>query len=157
MRRWIPRAPRNDEPSEIDDDVVALDSHRDRLGDIRPLHDGGARLDIHRIRLHAEAARIAVALAGTDVELPAVPGAAEDFARPRVFDLAGIFGLRKTKQRAFAEIGTLMRATIQEAEKFALDIEDRDRPAVELDEFSRARRQLIHRRYNMTSHWTMMR
>jgi hypothetical protein len=138
--------------SEIDDEVVALDLDRNRFGDIRPLRDGGARLDIHWVRLHAEAARIAIALAGADVELPAVPGAAQDFARPRVFDLAGIFGLRKTNQWPLAEIGALMRTAVQQAEKFALDVEDRDRSAVELDEFARARRQLIDRGNDVSSH-----
>lgn len=58
--------------------VVTLDLDGDRLGDIRPLHDARARLDMSRIRLDAEAAGVAVGLAGAHVEFPAVPGATDD-------------------------------------------------------------------------------
>src|SRR5262249_24848208 len=74
---------------QIDDDVIALDRDLDGLGDIRALHHRRARLDIDRIGLHAEAARIAIGLAGADVEFPAVPGAADDLAKLGVFDIAG--------------------------------------------------------------------
>src|SRR5258708_7903299 len=73
-------APRNDEGSEIDHHIVALHRHRQRLRDIRPLHDGRARLDIDRIGLGAKPLWIAVGLPGADIELPAMPGAADDLA-----------------------------------------------------------------------------
>jgi hypothetical protein len=59
-----------------------------------------------------------------------VPGAADDFAQSRTFDLAGIGRLRKADQRPFAQGRALMRAAVQQAEELALDVEDRDRPLV---------------------------
>jgi hypothetical protein len=58
--------------------VIAFDRDLDGLGDIRPLHHSRARLNIDRIGFHAKTAPIAVGLAGADVELPAMPGAADD-------------------------------------------------------------------------------
>ena len=79
-------------------------------------------------------------------------GAADDFAQLGVFDLAGIGGLRESDQRALAQGRALMRAAVQQAEELALDIEDRDRPLVDGQEFSRPRRQLIHRGNDVSSH-----
>jgi hypothetical protein len=39
-----------------------------------------------------------------------------------------------------------MRATVQQAEKLALDVEDRDRSLIDGEKFARARRQFIYRR-----------
>src|SRR5438045_6734759 len=97
---------------------------------------------MRRIGLDAEAAGVAVGLAGADVELPAVPGAANDLAEFGVFDLARILRLREPDQRALAQRRALMRATVHQAEILALDVEDRDRPPVDLQKFSRARRTL---------------
>src|ERR1700726_4579299 len=101
MDCFVPFAPRNDERGDdlqIHHHVIALHRDLEGLRDIRPLHHGRSRLDIHRIRLGAKPAGIAVGLAGADVELPAVPGAADDLAQPGVFDLAGIAGLREPDQ-----------------------------------------------------------
>src|SRR5690348_9681946 len=103
-------------PLQLHHDIVALDRDLDGLGDIRALHDRGARLDIDGIGFYAEAARIAVGLARADVELPAVPGAADDFPELRVLDLAGVAGLRQTDQRTLAKSRALMRAAIEQAE-----------------------------------------
>src|SRR5271163_5209793 len=45
-----------------------------------------------------------------------------------------------------------MRAAVQKAKKLALDVEDRDRPLVDGDEFARARRQLVHRGNDVSGH-----
>src|SRR6267154_4136276 len=71
-------APRNDERLKIHHHVIALDRYGDGLGDIRSLHHGSTGLDIDRIGAGAEALRVAIGLAGADVEFPAVPGAADD-------------------------------------------------------------------------------
>ena len=125
--------------AQYDNAVNALDSAR-------------ARLDMGRVRLHAEAAGVAVGLAGTDVELPAVPGAADDLAEFGIFDLAGVARLREPDQRALAQRRALMRAAVHQAEILALDVEDRDRPPVDLQKFPRARRKLVDRRNDMTRH-----
>ena len=66
--------------------------------------------------------------------------------------LAGIGGLREPDQRAFAQGRALMRTAVQKPEELALDVEDRDRPAVDGQKFSRARRQFIHRGDDVTGH-----
>ena len=70
----------------------------------------------------------------------------------RVFDLAGIGGLREPDQRALAQGRALVRAAVQEAEELALDVEDRDRPLIDGEEFSRPRRQLVHRGNDVSNH-----
>src|SRR5207245_11481173 len=105
-----------------------------------------------RIGAGAKALGVAIGLPGADVELPAVPGAADDLAELGIFDLAGIAGLREPDQRALAQRGALMRAAVQEAEELALDVEDRDRPPVDGEEFSRPRWQLVHRGNNVSRH-----
>src|SRR6201992_3687256 len=101
----------------------------------------------------AEPFGIAVGLAGADVEFPAVPGAADDLAELGIFDLAGIGGLREPDQWALAQRRALMRAAVQQAKELALDVEDRDLPVIDGEEFSRPRRQLIHRGDNVTRHY----
>ena len=126
--------------SQIDHHVVAFHRHRERLRDVRSRHHTGARLDMDRIGLDPKPAGIAVGLAGADVELPAVPGAADDFAEPGVFDGAGIGRLRKSDQRPLAQRRALVRAAVQQAEELALDVEDRDRPFIDGEKLARARR-----------------
>ena len=125
---------------QIHHHVVALDRHRERLGDIGPLHHAGAGLDMRGIGFDAKAFGVAIGLAGADVELPAVPGAAQDLAQSGI-DHSGLGGLRKPDQWSFAQGGALVRAAVHQAEEFALDVEDRDRPLIDGEEFTRARRQ----------------
>src|SRR5690349_7814979 len=68
--------------SELDDDVVVLDDHRIALGHIGALDDGRARLELDVVAAQPGAARIAPGLAGRELELPAVPGAAQELAAP---------------------------------------------------------------------------
>ena len=72
--------------------------------------------------------------------------------QPNIFDLAGIGGLREPDQRPLAQRRALMGAAVQQAEELALDVENRDRPSVDLKEFSGARRQLAHRGDHMSRH-----
>src|SRR5437899_11285183 len=93
---------RNDARLQIHHHVVAFDRHGERLRHVRPLHHTRSRLDIDRIGPCAKALRVAIGLPGTDIKLPAMPGAADDFAEFCVCDLAGIWGLRAPDQRTFA-------------------------------------------------------
>ena len=70
----------NDASLHLDDDVVLLDRHRKRLGDVRPLHQRLAGLDRDLKLPRPRRFRIAPRLPGADVELPAVPRAAQEFA-----------------------------------------------------------------------------
>src|SRR6266568_6590958 len=105
-----------------------------------------------RIGLGAKAAGIAVGLPGTDIELPAVPGTADDLPLPGVFDLAGVVRLRQSDQRPLAQRGALMRAAIEQAEILALDVEHRDRTAIDGEEFAAAGWQLLDGRNDVTGH-----
>jgi hypothetical protein len=60
--------------------------------------------------------------------------------------------LGKPDQRALAQGRALMRAAIEQSEIFALDVEDRDRPVVDGDEFARPRRQFADRGDDMLRH-----
>src|SRR5262249_29608507 len=60
---------------DLDHHVLLLDGHRHRLGDIRALDHVGASGNLCRIGPRPHLGGLAPGLAGTDVELPAVPGA----------------------------------------------------------------------------------
>src|SRR5690348_6284481 len=132
--------------------VIVFHRDLDGLRDIWPLHEICARLDVDGIGAGAKALRLAPGLAGTDIEFPAVPGTADDFAQTRIFYLAGIGRLREPDQRALTQGGTLMRAAVQETEEFTLDVEDRNRATLESEKFSRTRRQLADGSNDVTRH-----
>ena len=70
--------------SRLHHHVVVLDADRHGFGHIGPGHQPRARLHRDRIGTRAHAGGVAPGLAGADVELPAVPGAADDLARAGV-------------------------------------------------------------------------
>src|ERR1700730_2523062 len=76
--------------SRLDNDVAIIDMHWERLGHIGPLAQRLAVLDHDRIGPDLEALRIEPGLAGTHVEFPAVPGAAQEFADPRALVDTGL-------------------------------------------------------------------
>src|SRR5712672_2339258 len=96
--------------SQIHHHVVAFHGYRERLRHVGSLHHACAGLDVDRIGLGAKSLGVAIGLAGADIEFPAVPGAADDFAEPGIFDLAWIGRLREPDQRSFAQRRALMRA-----------------------------------------------
>src|SRR3954468_9199200 len=112
---------------------------------------------MRRIGLDAKAAGIAVGLPGADVELPAVPGTANDLAQPGVFDLARIFRLRQSDQRPLTQRGALMRAAIEQAEILALDVEHSDRTLADREKLAAARRQFRDGRDDVAGHVVAMR
>src|SRR5262245_65930560 len=69
--------------SDVDDEVVLLDRDGEGLGDVRALGQLGAGLDLDRELPRLPGLRIAPGLAGANVELPAVPGAAQELAGAR--------------------------------------------------------------------------
>src|SRR3954469_13330787 len=73
-----------------DDDVAVLDMNRECLGDIRPLGQRLAILDHDRIGPDLDALGVEPGLAVAHVELPPVPGAAEQLPDPRAFVDAGL-------------------------------------------------------------------
>jgi len=65
---------------QIHHHVIAFHGYRERLRHVGSLHHAGARFDVDRIGPGAKPLGVAVGLAGADIEFPAVPGAADDFA-----------------------------------------------------------------------------
>jgi hypothetical protein len=68
-------------------------------------------------------------LAGADVELPAVPGAADDLVLPPVDEVASLRRTGGSGNRPFAQTRAAVRADIEQGIIAALDVEDADRPA----------------------------
>src|SRR5262249_52899571 len=127
---------------EIDDEVVFLDLDGERLGDVGPLHQVRARLnrDLELAGLH----RLGVApgLAGADVELPAVPRAANELAGLR--DLVGSSPVRSSQDHdhAPAQLGAHVRAAVGDGEVLSVDVEQADLAAHGGDDLAGAGRHI---------------
>jgi hypothetical protein len=61
-------------------------------------------------------------------------------------------GLQQAGQLALAQIAGLVEATVEEAEVFARDLEDDDRPPRNGDELATPRRDIVQSRYDMFRH-----
>src|SRR6516162_9830635 len=89
-----PKGPRGDKPaatggvSGLDHHVVVLDRDRHGLGDVGAGDELRSRLHRDRVPARAHARRITPRLAGAHVEFPAMPGAADDLARPGIAVMA---------------------------------------------------------------------
>src|SRR5919106_6924620 len=112
--------------SGLDHHIVLIDAHLEGLGDIGPLDDAAARLDAAGIAPCPGAGGVAPGLAGAEIELPAVPGAADDLAAAVIAVAAGLVGFDQADQLAAAKAAALMRAAIEQREVLALDVEDDD-------------------------------
>src|SRR5262245_18823312 len=124
----------------LDHNVVVLDGHRHRFRHIGPGHQPRSRLHGYRIAARPHTARVAPGLPGTDVELPAVPGAADDLARARIAVAAGLVGLHRTGLPPGEQAAAAVRAAVVQREELAAEIEHHDGAAVDLREPARARR-----------------
>src|SRR5262249_11526379 len=136
----------------VDDDIVTLHRDRDLLRDIGALHEGGAVLDRDREAAGADALGLAPGLAGADVEFPAMPGAAQELAAPRIAVVAGHRRFDQRGDRALAEAAALMRAAVEQPVEFTLEVEDDDRAALHGDQLAGARRDLAEDGDDMARH-----
>src|SRR5262245_551156 len=94
------------------------------LGHVGSLLQLLAAFDRDRIGAHLDALRIEPGLPGAHVELPAVPGAAQEFA-DTVADINA--GLRRGQPRdagGLLQWSTLMRAAVEQRKEFAVDMEN---------------------------------
>src|SRR5690606_18534325 len=114
--------------------------------DILPL------LDRDFVALDLDPVRLATRLSGTKVELPAVPGAAQDFIGPGKAVLARLVRLDQADQTPFAKAAALVGAAVQNAEQLAVDVEDGDRAALDGDELATAGRQVPNRGDDVATH-----
>src|SRR5260364_240887 len=130
-------------PSELDDDVVVLDRDGVALGDVRAFHEVPAGLALDVVVAQPRGAWVAPGLAGGELELPAVPGAAQEF--PVAFEaiVAGTRGLRDAGDDAGADPRAAMRTAVQQRMQPSVDVEQCDLAAVDEGGPARARRQFV--------------
>src|SRR3569832_2649024 len=102
--------------SSIDDHIVVLNSDRDGLGTIRTFDNSLPWLDVHREGTGTGLDDAAERPSSLDVELPAVPGAADDLAFARVGVVARIGGLQEAGHCASGETATIVRALVEQGE-----------------------------------------
>src|SRR5262245_64553050 len=112
------------------DQRVALDFDRVGLG------LEGSYLD--RVGLDAHPLGVEDRASGGQVELPAVPGAAQDLALSLEGVVAGPVRAHETGGRAKAERAGLVWAAVEDGVVPAADVEDADRTAVDFDQLAAA-------------------
>src|SRR6185437_8480635 len=117
-----------------------------------PLRQRLARLHRHRVAARAHRVEVAPGLAGADVELPAVPRAAQHLALPYQAELAGTIRLGETDEHATAQRRALVRAAIYQREMLAADVEHADLAALHRDDLAVPRRDLAHAGDDMPGH-----
>ncbi|MEZ5864415.1 MAG: hypothetical protein R3D25_10255 [Geminicoccaceae bacterium] len=82
-------------------------------------------------------------LAGLQLELPAVPRAAQDLALPLELELAGLAALDEPFDDALAERRALVRAAVAHRVERVVDVEDPDAPAGDVDDAPPAHGNLV--------------
>src|SRR5580700_7020684 len=132
--------------------VVLLDADRNRFGYEVPFQHLAALGDLHRIAARADGVRVGNRMTCADVEFPAVPGAPQDLAAARVDVIAGFPRLDQAGDEAAAQAAALMRATVEQAEILAVEVENSDSAAAHRDALARPRRNLAGRCHNVTAH-----
>src|SRR5688500_12764322 len=136
---------------DFDDDVGLVDRDGVRLGDVGALCEAerlevGAGRDLDLVGADADGAGVEPGLAGLDVVLPAVPGAANDLAGPGVAVLAGRRRGDQAGGATVAERAALVRAAVADREVLAAEVEDADRAPGDVDDLPRPGRNLVDRR-----------
>src|SRR5262245_16971657 len=128
--------------SSFDHDVVVFDGDGKRLGRVRALHKFCSGFHRDGVVHEPHALGIAPGAACADVELPGMPGTADDLTGARILIVAGSRRCDSTREFAARQAATLMRALIGECEELALDIENNDVAPCHLHQLSRPRRDL---------------
>src|ERR1051326_4559745 len=136
----------------LDHHVFFFDRNGKCLGSIRALDEVLAGFDAYVVNLGSGSRRVAPGLPGTHVEFPAVPGTAQDLAVAAVPIDPWLGGFDETDQSSLGKIAALMRAAVEQGEQFAVDVEDHDGAAVDIDQLTAAGRQLPRRRDHVLSH-----
>src|SRR5215472_8433476 len=133
--------------------------HRESLGDVRPLLHLFSQLlaALHgdRERADPEARRIEPGLAGAHVELPAMPGAAQELADAGALVDTGLGRGQARHAGGLVERRAFMRAAVQQREELAIDMEHDDVAAVDADHLVAARRDVRGTRDDVTGHYSL--
>src|SRR5258708_24310724 len=135
-----------------DNDVAVFDMHRKCLGHVRPLGKRLAVFDDDRIGPYLDALWIEPGLAGAHVELPAMPGAAQEFADPRALIDSGLRRGQSRDAGGLVERRAFVRAAIKQREELAVDIEHDNVTAVDVDHLVAAGRGLRCAGHDVTGH-----
>src|SRR5262249_7874385 len=149
--------------SHLDHHVVLLHPHRKGLGRVGPFHQLGARLDRGLELPDLEVVGIAPGLAGADVEFPAMPGAAHEFAlagdavgagtaRSHEADHPALAHRPAAAPLALARRPAGVRAAVGKREECAVDVEHADLTALDGDELLFARLDLARGGDDVTAH-----
>src|SRR5690606_4227618 len=117
--------------------------HGEGLRDIGALHQLGARLHIDLEAAGFHRLGVAIGLAGADLELPAVPGAAQELAAARHLILAGAVGLHEARDPSLAQLRAHVRAAVGEREVLAAHVEETDLAPQGGDDLAGAGRNLV--------------
>jgi hypothetical protein len=111
---------------QLNDQILAVLFHLQGLGNIGAFDQLIACGDVDIELPGAHGFWITPALAGLDIELPAMPGATDELAFARDPVLVGAVRQGYAGNQSAAQRTTLMRAAVGQSEKLTLDIEHRD-------------------------------
>src|SRR5436305_13756266 len=113
---------------------------------MRPLDQLGHLLhrDAEAPRLHLVG--VAPRLSGADVELPGVPGTADDLAAADVVVMPGLVRQHEAGEIALAQAAAAMRTAVRQREELAAEVEHDDGAAVGADQLAAARRDFARGR-----------
>src|SRR5215475_155566 len=126
--------------------------HRKGIGDIGALLQFLAAFDRDRERAHLEALRIEPGLAVAHVELPAVPGATQQFADAIAVVDAGLRRCQPRDAGGLVQRRALVRAAIEQREELAVDMKHDDVASLDADHLVAAEWNLRGARDDVTSH-----
>src|SRR3954453_3316417 len=139
-------------PLRLDDDVAVLDMDRECLGYIGPFGQRLAILDHDRIGSDLDALGVEPGLAVAHVELPAVPGAAEQFPDPRALIDTGLLRRQPRHAGSLLQRRAGVRTAIEQRKVFAVDMKHDDVAAVDFDNLVAAGRNLRRPRDDVPGH-----
>src|ERR1700752_3657834 len=127
----------------VEDDVLLLDAHGNGLRGERALRQRFAGHDLHLIGACLDAFGMAPGLAGLDIELPAVPGAAQHFSMPGQAIFARAVGGEAAEDGPKTQRRPFMGAAIHQRVEFTMHVEYADLAAGYCDDLARAGSDLI--------------
>src|SRR5262249_15282935 len=111
---------------QIDDEIICFDRDLERLGHIGSLEKLRARFDCQAKLPRPDGFWITPGLPRADVELPAVPGAADELPWTREAILPRRLGQRQADDHAAAQLGALMWTAVGQGEIVPAQLEEAD-------------------------------
>src|SRR5215467_2368316 len=148
LRRVLPRLCEGESSVKVPlprlhlyDDSRVFYGDRVALGHVRAGHQ------LHRVSAHAGPCRVDERLTCADVELPPMPGAAQDLAPPQIPVFTGRARHDEPAEHALTQRPTLMGTDVAQGEELPADIEYPYRAAFQRDDAATAGRDVCGWRY----------